>query len=107
MKTPIWRKKNPKVDEKEREVRIERKSGEQIQSECYPCNRLPNRCVLADQNIVNVLTEGRSVVVHVHEFNGYHGSSAERRVPAVPGLNGEVVVLTHLEVQIISHRNRA
>lgn len=75
--------------------------------ECYPCDGLPERGILADQHVVDALTEGRSVVVDVHEFNGHRRGRAEGRSPAVPGLNGEVEVLTRLKVQIISHRNRA
>lgn len=79
----------------------------EFQLTAYPCNRLPNRCILADQNIVDILAEGRGVVIDIHEFDGYHGSSAERRVSTVPGLNSQVIVLTHLEVQIVNHWNRA
>lgn len=67
---------------------------------------LTNRRVLADQNVVDALAEGRSVVVYVHELYGHQVGAAERRVAAIPSLHCEVVVLAHLEVQVISHRNR-
>lgn len=73
----------------------------------YPGNRLSNGRVLADHDVVDILTECWGVVVDVHEVDCYHSGATEGRVPAIPGFYGEVVILTYLEVQIIGHKNRS
>lgn len=85
---------------------IARESDSRTKTAMYLRDCLANRCVLADQDVVDVLAEGRRVVVYVHELDGHQGGAAERRVAAVPGLYGEVVVLAHLKVEVIRYQNR-
>lgn len=71
----------------------------------YHYHGLSQLCILTDDSCVDVLAEGRAVVVDISQVNVYSGHIAERRGASVCSLNGDVVFVGDLVVQRLQYKD--